>query len=140
MSQSNRKRRAPAAFEWHENNEDSQNPIDQQEPRTTRIRHTTFNLDAAGKPSYNTAYLTAPASPEKRPGLNGRSLDEDMDTLPELQDCPDSDVEDDEGVQADAALDVQYQRHIIQLSDGDAPKRRIRTTDVSAARHFSPSH
>ncbi|KZP09993.1 hypothetical protein FIBSPDRAFT_913941 [Athelia psychrophila] len=129
MSQSNRKRRAPAAFEWHENNEDSQNLIDQQEPRTTRIRHTTFNSDAAGKPSYNTAYLTAPASPEKRPGLNGRSLDEDMDTLPELQDCPDSDVEDDEGVQADAALDVQYQRHIIQLSDGDAPKRMIRTTD-----------
>lgn len=127
MSQSRGKKRAAAAFEWHENNADNYHPTEHQEPRTTCIRHTGYDLDALGRSSYTTTYLTAPASPDKRPGPSGRPVDEDMDVLPHQQDCPDMTCLED-GLQDDAALDPQYQRHITQLSEDDVPKRRLRIT------------
>ncbi|KZP31898.1 hypothetical protein FIBSPDRAFT_944525 [Athelia psychrophila] len=130
MPQPKGKRRAAAAFDWHDIEEDDDRSIDCQEPRTTRFRHTGYNLDATGNSSYATTYLTAPASPNKRPAHGSGLVDEeDMDSLPQLQDCPDSDNDNDnDDRKGDAELDLQYQRHIIQLSDADAPRRKLRTT------------
>ncbi|KZP17622.1 hypothetical protein FIBSPDRAFT_957071 [Athelia psychrophila] len=120
-------RDAAAAFNWHDIEDD--HSIDCQEPRTTRFRHTGYNLDATGNSSYATTYLTAPASPDKRPAHSSGLIDEeDMDSLPQLQDCPDLDDDNNNNRKGDAELDLQYQCHIIQLSDADAPRRKLRTT------------
>lgn len=133
MPQRKGKRRAAAAFDWHDIEGDDDRSINCQEPRTTRFRHTGYNLDTTGNSSYATTYLTAAASPNKRPAHGSGPVDEeDMDSLPQLQDCPDSDDDDDnDDRKGDAELDLQYQRHIIQLSDADAPRRKLRTTAVS---------
>lgn len=55
-----------------------------------------------------------------------------MDDLPELEECPDSDGEEDGAAfEGEAELDVQYQRHLIDVA-ARMPRRK-RTTMVSDA-------
>lgn len=137
MSRQNRKRSAPSNFdEWNHGDEDTDH-LDTAGARTTRLRHTQFNLGSgSSKLSSQTTYITAPASPEKvsRPEASA-SVYEDMDDLPELEECPDSDGEEDGGVfEGEAELDVQYQRHLIDDADVAAQMpRKKRTTTVSDA-------
>lgn len=127
MSQhSKRKRRGPEGFEWTIDNADDR--ADDQ-PRTTRIRHTNIDLDATGVPSSNTSYITAPASPEKRADLSAHGPYDlegvvDDETLPVLIDCPDSDDEEDIAAAGDAQVDPQYQQHLNVLDPADAPRKQ----------------
>ncbi|KZP08329.1 hypothetical protein FIBSPDRAFT_914302 [Athelia psychrophila] len=62
-----------------------------------------------------------------------------MDSLPQLQDCPDLDDNDNDNRKGDAELDLQYQCHIIQFSDADAPRRKLRMTARWNTSHFEPT-
>lgn len=130
MSQNpKRKRRGPEGFEWHtDNTDDHTDDHTDDQPRTTRIRHTNINFDATGTSSFNTSYITAPASPEKRaaPGMHGPHAFDglDNDTLPGLIDCDDSDGEEDTAAVEEAQLDPQYQQHLNVLDPADAPRKQ----------------
>lgn len=139
MSRQNRKRSAPSNFdEWNHDDTDEDTDGLAAAARTTKLRHTHFNLGSGGsKMSSQTNYITAPASPEKvsRPEASASAY-EDMDNLPELEECPDSDGEEDGeedggAFGGEAELDVQYQRHLIDVA-ARMPRRK-RTTMVSDA-------
>lgn len=129
-----RKRRIPSGFEW--TNDDTSGGIQDVE-RTTLIRHTNFNLEMAGGSSSRTEFVTAPASPEKRPGVSTtHSYDNDGDDImPALGDTyPESDDEDEGDIEA---VDPEYQAHLNQLEPSDAPRmRRKRTPAVSRIANF----
>ncbi|KAF7965473.1 hypothetical protein HWV62_43305 [Athelia sp. TMB] len=131
MAQQNRKRPAPSNYAWHDDEEESETHDHTDGPRTTRIRHTNFNLNSGGsRLSSSASYVTAPASPEKAPNVQASDLfDEDMGDLPELVEAQESDDEAGREGAEGVELDVQYQRHIIDLADVAMPNaRRKRTT------------
>ncbi|KZP23155.1 hypothetical protein FIBSPDRAFT_952228 [Athelia psychrophila] len=118
---SSRKRRAPSGWDWTK--DDTSGGIEDV-PQTTFIRHTNFDLEMTGGSSSRTQFIATPASPEKRPGVGTAhmSYDDDDDDMPALGDAlPDSDDED-EGDTETETMDPEYQRHLNQLEDSDAPR------------------
>lgn len=136
MSQhSKRKRHGTTDFQWHADGQGTVKHGDEQ-PRTTRFRHTTMNLDATGTSSSSTVYIAAPASPEKRDIPVNRPYESEgegtYDDLPALEDCEDSDDEDDTVDAVDVQLDPQYQQHLTVLEFADAPRaQKARARAVS---------
>ncbi|KAF7984577.1 hypothetical protein HWV62_13799 [Athelia sp. TMB] len=112
MSRSNRKRALPSGFEWRQDGT-SVDPSDM--PRTTRIRHHTFNLDASGHSTSSSAFITAPASPEKtsssealaEPQSAPANDDDEMPALVEVAEESD----DEDGEECEAARNPEYQQH-----------------------------
>lgn len=124
-----RKRGLPPGFDW--TFEDPSGEKTEDVPQTTYIRHTGFDLEMAGGSSSRTHFVAAPASPEKKSGVDVAytRYDDDDDDMPALGDTqPESDDED----EGDEAVDPEYQKHITQLEDSDAPRiRRKRAPAVS---------
>lgn len=125
-----RKRRMPSGFEW---NSDETQPSENLS-RTTRIRHTNVNFDVAGAASTSTAFITAPASPEKRSGTGPTDISSghagDDDVMPSLSEAvyPDSDDEGDDDALGEAELDPQYQDHLDYDDVSNAPCVRTKKT------------
>ena len=129
----NRKRPASSqiSFELHYDSKDQASTG--LAPRSTRIRHTGYDLDVSGsQPSSNNTYIVAPASPEKALDSGPLLLDDlNTDNLPQLEEVADSD--DGEYAPSEAMLDTEYQRHVVDLAEelreGHLPRRK-RTTEV----------
>lgn len=117
-------------FEWNSDETQASENLH----RTTRIRHTNIDLDIAGAASTNTTFITAPASPEKRPGISstdisyGRADDDDDDVMPSLTETlyPDSDDEGDNDALGGVELDPQYQEHLNYGDVSNAPRVRMK--------------
>lgn len=139
MSEQSRKRRVPSGFEWTP--DDTQGGVNDLPSRTTRIRHTNYDLNMSGRSSAHLDFVVAPASPEKRSGDGtiSTSHDDDDDIMPALGDIyPQSDDDDDDD---EEAVDPQYEQHLNQLDASDAPRvRRKRTTAVSLPKIYLISY
>lgn len=134
---SGRARKRPT-FEWHHSAHDA--------PATVRLRHTDISIDnASGRPSTQSSFITAPASPSKAL-LRDRLYTDDY-LLHQMG--PTVEVDDgmggggglgehlDEGALEDEdelAVDPNYQRHLDEL--GGAKKKRIQVCACQHHHHF----
>lgn len=114
-----RKRRARvAALEWQTVVDDEDENFSQASRPNIRIKHTHVDLDTAGPSSRRTAFISGPASPQKRTNDN-TSVHEWVDNPP-----PGYDLE--QPIEED--LDPAYVHH---LDDFEIiPRRRKRTVEV----------
>ncbi|KAF7967079.1 hypothetical protein HWV62_35917 [Athelia sp. TMB] len=110
MSCANRKRAMPAGFDWEHDSTDTDSTRPISEPRTTRMRHHTFNLDATGTSTSSSDFTIAPASPEKSSGPIAPAPTE-YDDMPVLVDVQEESEGEEDGEECEAARNPQYLQH-----------------------------